>query len=81
MSCPAYRFELRRCDEAALKMRIKEITDTHMHYSYHRAYVMLRREAHADKVKRCAFDLELADSIMPARAGARPTMWDRWLRP
>ena len=33
-------------------MRIKEITDTRVHYGYRRVHVMLRREGHADNVKR-----------------------------
>ncbi len=28
-------------------MRIKEITDTRVHYGYRRVHVMLRREGHA----------------------------------
>ena len=52
MSCSTYRYESRRRDETALKMRIKEITDTRVHYGYRRVHVMLRREGHADNVKR-----------------------------
>ena len=36
--------------ESALKMRIKEITDTRVHYR--RVHVLLRREGHTDNVKR-----------------------------
>jgi putative transposase len=39
-------------DDAALKMRIKEITDTRVHYGYRRVHVLLRREGHKDNVKR-----------------------------
>ena len=39
-------------DESALKMRIKVITDTRVHYGYRRVHVMLRREGHMDNVKR-----------------------------
>jgi putative transposase len=39
-------------DEAALKMRIKEITETRVHYGYRRVHVLLRREGHRDNVKR-----------------------------
>lgn len=35
-----------------MKMRIKEITDTRMHYGYPRVCVMRRREGHAENVKR-----------------------------
>ena len=47
-----YRYESRRRDETALKMRIKEITETRVHYGYRRVHVMLRREGHKDNVKR-----------------------------
>ena len=46
------RFESRRRDETVLKMRIKEITQTRVHYGYRRVHVMLRREGHQDNVKR-----------------------------
>ena len=39
-------------DATLLKMRIKEITDTRVHYGYRRVHVMLRREGHSDNVKR-----------------------------
>ena len=46
MSFSSYRYESRRRDETALKIRIKEITDTRVHYGYRRVHVMLRREGH-----------------------------------
>jgi putative transposase len=52
MSFSTYRCESRRRDEAVLKMRINEITDTRVHYGYRRVHVMLRREGHQDNVKR-----------------------------
>jgi len=52
MSFSTYRYESRRRDETVLKMRIKEITDTRVHYGYRRVHVMLRREGHQDNVKR-----------------------------
>jgi putative transposase len=52
LSFSSYRYESRRRDETALKMRIKEITDTRVHYGYRRVHVMLRREGHQDNVKR-----------------------------
>jgi putative transposase len=52
MSFSTYRYESRRRDETALKMRIKEIADTRVHYGYRRVHVMLRREGHQDNVKR-----------------------------
>jgi putative transposase len=33
-------------------MRMKEITDTRVHYGYRRVHVMLRREGRQDNVKR-----------------------------
>jgi hypothetical protein len=36
MSFSTYRYESRRRDETALTMRIKEITDTRVHYGYRR---------------------------------------------
>jgi putative transposase len=55
LSFSSYRCESRRRDETALKMRIKEITDTRVHYGYRRVHVMLRREGHQDNVQRvCA---------------------------
>jgi putative transposase len=52
LSFSTYRYESRRRDETALKMRIKEITETRVHYGYRRVHVMLRREGHQDNVKR-----------------------------
>lgn len=39
-------------DEIALKIRIKEITRTYVHYGYRRVHVLLGREGHRDNVKR-----------------------------
>lgn len=39
-------------DETALRMRIKEITITRVHYGYRRVHVLLRREGHPDNVAR-----------------------------
>jgi len=52
MSASTYRYRSRKPDESALKLRIKEITSTRVHYGYRRVHVMLRREGHADNVKR-----------------------------
>ena len=52
MSASTYLYQPVKKDEAALKMRIKEITDTRVHYGYRRVHVMLRREGHMDNVKR-----------------------------
>jgi len=52
MSASTYLYKSVRKDESALKMRIKEITDTRVHYGYRRVHVLLRREGHTDNVKR-----------------------------
>jgi putative transposase len=52
MSASTYLYQPVKKDESALKMRIKEITDTRVHYGYRRVHVMLRREGHMDNVKR-----------------------------
>ena len=52
MSTSTYLYKAVKKDESALKMRIKEITDTRVHYGYRRVHVMLRREGHRDNVKR-----------------------------
>lgn len=52
MSASTYLYVSQRKDENVLKARIKEITDTRVHYGYRRVHVMLRREGHMDNVKR-----------------------------
>jgi putative transposase len=52
MSASTYLYKSVRKDESALKMRIKEITETRVHYGYRRVHVLLRREGHTDNVKR-----------------------------
>ena len=52
MSASTYLYKPVKKDESALKMRIKEITDTRVHYGYRRVHVLLRREGHTDNVKR-----------------------------
>ncbi len=52
MSSSTYLYVSQRKDESILKSRIKEITDTRVHYGYRRVHVMLRREGHMDNVKR-----------------------------
>ena len=48
MSASTYLYIPQRKDESVLKARIKEITDTRVHYGYRRGHVMLRREGHMD---------------------------------
>ena len=52
MSASSYGYRSRRRDASALTMRIREITQTRVHYGYRRVHVMLRREGHRDNVKR-----------------------------
>ena len=52
MSASTYLYRAVKKDESALKLRIKEITQTRVHYGYRRVHVMLRREGHQDNVKR-----------------------------
>lgn len=52
MSTSVYRYQSVRRDETELTMRIKEITNTRVHYGYRRVHVLLRREGRPDNVKR-----------------------------
>lgn len=52
MSTSTYLYKPVKKDESVLKMRIKEITQTRVHYGYRRVHVLLRREGHKDNVKR-----------------------------
>jgi putative transposase len=52
MSAWTYLYRSLARDATALKLRIKEITQTRVHYGYRRVHVMLRREGHKDNVKR-----------------------------
>jgi transposase InsO family protein len=52
MSASTYRYTSTKRDESVLKLRIKEITKTRVHYGYRRVHVLLRREGHRDNVKR-----------------------------
>ena len=40
----SYYYESRRCEQAALRQRIKEIARTRIHYGYRRIHVLLQRE-------------------------------------
>ena len=39
-----YHYKSRRCDQAPLKKRIREIAETRARYGYRRIHVLLRRE-------------------------------------
>lgn len=40
----SHRYEATRDDQAALRMRIREITEARVRYGYSRIYILLRRE-------------------------------------
>jgi putative transposase len=46
MSASTFLYRPVKCDESALKMRIKEITQTRVHCGYRQVHVMLGREGH-----------------------------------
>ncbi len=52
MSAAAFRYRSTAREAGGLRLRIKEITDTHVHYGYRRVHVLLRREGYQDNVKR-----------------------------
>lgn len=52
LSRSVYLYRSRACDASVLKLRIKEITETRVHYGYRRVHVMLRREGFKDNHKR-----------------------------
>ncbi len=43
MSASTYLYQPVRKDESVLKVRIKELTQTRVHYGYRRVHVLLRR--------------------------------------
>lgn len=52
MSASLYRYRSVARDASRLRLRIKEVTDTRVHYGYRRVHVLLRREGYKDNVKR-----------------------------
>ena len=52
LSRTVYRYQSAAADSSALQMRIKEITQTRVHYGYRRVHVLLRREGFKDNHKR-----------------------------
>jgi putative transposase len=52
MSASLFRYRSTAREAGGLKLRIKEITDTRVHYGYRRVHVLLRREGYKDNVKR-----------------------------
>jgi putative transposase len=52
LSRTVYRYQSIAADSSALQMRIKEITQTRVHYGYRRVHVLLKRESFQDNHKR-----------------------------
>jgi putative transposase len=52
LSRTVYRYQSVAADCTAVQMRIKEITQTRLHYDYLRVHVLLRREGLKDNHKR-----------------------------
>ena len=52
LSRVVYLYKSNARDNSALVMRMKEITQTRVHYGYRRVHVMLRREGFRDNHKR-----------------------------
>ena len=52
LSRTVYRYQCMAADSSALQMRIKEITQTRVHYGYRRVHVLLKREGFKDNHKR-----------------------------
>jgi putative transposase len=52
MSSSVYRYKSRARDSSVLRMRIKEIAATRVHYGYRRVHVLLQREGFEDNHKR-----------------------------
>ncbi|WP_423825998.1 IS3 family transposase [Serratia liquefaciens] len=52
LSRSSFRYRSVAADDSALRLRIREITETRIHYGYRRVHVMLRREGWRDNHKR-----------------------------
>ena len=52
VSRSCFRYRSVAADDSALRLRIREITETRIHYGYRRGHVMLRREGWRDNHKR-----------------------------
>ena len=52
LSRVVYLYKSNARDNSALVMRMKEITQTRVHYGYRRVHVMLRREGFYNPVRR-----------------------------
>lgn len=47
-----YHYKVRRCDQAGIEARTKDICETRVRYGYRRVHVLLRRESHDINAKR-----------------------------
>lgn len=52
VSRSSFRYRSVATNDSALRLRIREITETRVHYGYRRVHVMLRREGWRDNYKR-----------------------------
>jgi len=52
LSRSSFRYRSVAADDSALCLRIREITETRLHYGYRRVYVMLRRENNHKRIYR-----------------------------
>ncbi|WP_371558854.1 IS3 family transposase [Pantoea sp. OXWO6B1] len=52
VSRSSFRYRSVAADDSALRLRIREISETRLHYGYRRVHVMLRREGWRDNHKR-----------------------------
>lgn len=52
ISRSSFRYRSVAADDSALRLRIREITETRVHYGYRRVHVMLKREGWRDNHKR-----------------------------
>jgi putative transposase len=67
LSRVVYLYKSNARDNSAMVMRIKEITQTRVHYGYRRVHVMLRREGFRDNHKR-VYRLYRAGLVIAAKA-------------
>ena len=61
-SASFFRYRSTARDAGGLRLRIKEITDTRVHYGYRPVHVVLRREGYQDNVKR-VYRLDVGQSL------------------
>lgn len=52
VSRSSFRYRSVAADDSALRLHIREITETRVHYGYRRVHILLRREGWRDNHKR-----------------------------